>query len=246
MPFVDPSRPRSLAAILVGLVVSASVAGAIVLSVHPFGRIALAQRGTPIATRVVPPPSPTPSGPLFCGVANRGGTVRMQFSEDGNRILWFELQERGIQFNTRESCVSGGAPVMERRFIMDCERESSFACPTPTQRRCERAPCDGGSPTPRPTVGPRPTATPSGPGGPGRCRVAPCFGPLAPQAPVAPQAVCDRRLLQSVQVIGGLDQDDLDKATVTGTYQVFFLDGTTRRFVMDSFTAWNQVAAPCP
>lgn len=207
---------------------------------------ALAQRGTPQPPRptaVAPSPTPTPAGPRFCGVAHRGGTVRMQFSEDGARILWFELQERGVQFNTRESCVSGGAPVSERRFIMDCEKETMASCPTPTQRRCERAPCDGGTPTPRPTVGPRPTATPSGPGGPGRCRIAPCFGRLAP---LEPQGICDRRLLQSVQVIGGLDTMDLTKATVTGSYQVFFMDGTARRFVMDGFTAWNQDAAPCP
>lgn len=206
----------------------------------------LAQRATPgppPATRPVPVPSPTPSGPRFCGVTHRGGTVRMQFTDDGSRILWFELQERGIQFNTRESCVSGGAAVAERRFIMDCAKESVNACPTPTQRRCEVAPCDGGSPTPRPTVGPRPTATPSGPGGPGRCRIAPCFGRLTP---VEPQAVCDRRLLQSVQVIGGLDKADLTTATVTGSYQVFFLDGMVRRFAMDGYTAWNENVAPCP
>lgn len=197
-----------------GLVFAAAfVAG--ILAV-PAGR-ALAQRGS---GNVVP------SGTMWCGLTDAGGTVNMQLSADLRFVEWVEIRNDNVFISTREGQFNGvtRAQIAEDKFIFrkdreerECEPERSRA----PRERCTQAPCRPGS---------------SG-------------GGRSPEPPVN----CRTTQINELNVHGRFHSPDSVKGNYSAQHAVDLTGGdrggrtvTRTRLVLGNFVAWPTGTAPCP
>lgn len=197
-----------------GLVLAAAfVAG---LAAVPASR-ALAQRSSGTVV---------PSGTMWCGLTDTGGTVNMQLSSDLRFVEWIDIRNDKAFISTREGQFNGvaRAQIADDKFIFRKDREERECEPDRSRgqrERCLQAPC-------------RPGAS-----GGGR--------------PADPPVNCRTTQVNELNVRGRFESPDSVKGNFSAQQQIEVVSSgrggsavTKTRLVIGNWVAWPSGSAPCP